>query len=96
MESFSFKSRDLSGLKYEDLKAQMIEDAKEALSKYGETLNIRRGSLQSLLHEGSDVPVQRVRLIYEGGELKPTDANRLERAVDALESTVPGVEVMFQ
>ncbi|HEX5754048.1 MAG TPA: hypothetical protein VFZ09_48140, partial [Archangium sp.] len=96
VESFSFKSRDLSGLKYEDLKAQIVTDAKEALSKYGETLNIRRGALQSLLHEGSEVPVQRVRLVYEGGALKPKDVKLLERAVNEIKKAAPGVEVLFQ
>ena len=41
IETFSFKSRDLSGLKYEALEAQLIEDAREALRKYGERLDIR-------------------------------------------------------
>src|SRR5262249_2666756 len=40
VETCSFKSRDLSGLDPKALKAQMIEDAREALRKYGETLDI--------------------------------------------------------
>ena len=96
VETFSFKSRELSGLKYEALETQMIEDASEALRYYGETLDIRRGSLHSLLPGGSEVQVPRVRLIYEGDELMPTDVNMLQRAVDATESAVPGVEVVFQ
>ncbi|MFY0523084.1 hypothetical protein ACN28I_07780 [Archangium gephyra] len=71
VETFSFKSRDLSGMNYEALKAQIIADAREALSKYGERLSIRRTSLQSPLHEGGEVPVQRTRLVYEGGSSSP-------------------------
>jgi hypothetical protein len=96
VETFSFKSRDLSELNYEALKAQVTADAKEALNKYGERLDIRRDSLQSLLRDGGEVPVQRVRLVYEGGELKPTNVDALKRAVDEAKEKVPGVEVLFQ
>jgi hypothetical protein len=96
VETFSFKSRDLSGLKYEALEAQMVEDAREALRKYGERLDIRRDSLQSFFPENSEVPVQRVRLVYEGGDLKPTDVNELKTAVEETKKEVPGVEVLFQ
>ncbi|MFL5353369.1 hypothetical protein [Archangium sp.] len=96
VETFSFKSRDLSGLGRDALTAQIIEDASEALRHYGERLDIRRTSLQSLLPGGSEVQVPRVRLIYEGGELKPTKANILKAAVDAAADAVPGVEVSFQ
>jgi hypothetical protein len=96
VETFSFKSRNLSGLKGPVLEAQMMTDAREALRKYGETLDIRRDSLQPLLHEGSEVSVPRVRLIYEGGELKPQDVNLLRNAVEATEDAAPGVEVLFQ
>ncbi|WP_043433678.1 hypothetical protein [Cystobacter fuscus] len=96
VEAFSFKSRDLSGLGRDALTAQMIEDAREALSKYGERLDIRRDSLQRLLPEGSEVPVHRVRLIYEGGALKPTNPDYLKAAVIETKRKVLGVEVMFQ
>ncbi|MFY0571201.1 hypothetical protein ACN28E_46240 [Archangium lansingense] len=96
VETFSFKSRDLSGLKYDALKAQMVEDASEALQKYGGTLDIRRDSLQSLLPRGSEVPVQRVRLVYEGGDLLPRKAADLQKAVSETKSTLPGVEVLSQ
>ena len=74
----------------------MIEDAREALWKYGETLDIRRDSLQLLLRQGSEVPVSRVRLIYEGGELMPTSAADLDAALKATRAAIPGVEVSFQ
>jgi hypothetical protein len=96
VETFSFKSRNLSELKYEALSAQMVADAREALQKYGGTLDIRRDSLQPLLRQGSQVPVQRVRLVYEGGVLKPGKAKDMESAVEKTRSEVPGVEVLFQ
>jgi hypothetical protein len=93
VESFSFKSRDLSLLKGEALEAQMIADARDALRYYGETLNIRRPSLKYL---GTEVRVRRVRLIYEGGALKPTDLRVQEAAVNAAQGRVQGVEVLVQ
>jgi hypothetical protein len=97
VETFSFKSRNLSELEYKVLVAQVVADAREALQKYGGTLDIRRDSLQPLLRHGSQVPVQRVRLVYEGGGLLPKEnANVLKRAVDETTSKVPGVEVLFQ
>ncbi|ATB35429.1 hypothetical protein CYFUS_000842 [Cystobacter fuscus] len=96
VETLSLKSRNLSGLEPDALAAQMIEDAKEALRKYGQTLDIRRDSLQPLLREGSEVPVQRVRLIYEGGDLMPNEADVLNAAVESTRAIVPGVEVSFQ
>jgi hypothetical protein len=96
VETLSFKSRDLSGLKGSALDAQMIADAREALRKYGETLDIRRDSLQPLLREGREVPVQRVRLVYEGGALMPKQIDKLNAAVNAVKEEVPGVEVLFQ
>ncbi|MFY0579927.1 hypothetical protein ACN28S_41875 [Cystobacter fuscus] len=90
VETFSFKSRDLSGLKYEALEAQMKMDAREALRNYGQTLDIRRPGLVG------PVEVQRVHLIYEGGKLTPTDVDASKAAVIATEKAVPGVEVLFQ
>ncbi len=96
VETFSFKSRNLAPLKPTPLAAQLIADAREAITYYGEMLDIRRPSLQPLVPEGSEVPVQRVRLIYEGGNLKPKDSNMLKAAVGSVEQAVPGVEVLFQ
>ncbi|WNG31500.1 hypothetical protein F0U62_12310 [Cystobacter fuscus] len=96
VETLSFKSRNLSGMNEQALTAQMTADAEEALRKYGGTLDIRRDSLQPILRGGSEVTVPRVRLIYEGGELKPKDVKELKRAVDATEDAVPEVEVFFQ
>ncbi|WP_245814592.1 hypothetical protein [Cystobacter ferrugineus] len=96
VEALSFKSRNLSGMKEQALTAQMTADAKEALQKYGETLDIRRDSLKPLLRKGSEVSVQRVHLIYEGGTLKPKDTRELKAAVNRARIEVPGVEVFFQ
>jgi len=67
----------------------MIADAKEALDYYGETLDIRRPGIE--LH----VEIQRVRLIYEGGKLKPRELDMTE-AIRITEQNVPRVEVLFQ
>jgi len=96
VETFSFKSRNLSGLDPVALKAQMMEDASEALRKYGEALDIRRDSLQRLLGTAGEIPVQRVRLVYEGGDLRPTNVNVLKSVVNATKAAVPRVEVLFQ
>ncbi|WNG31501.1 hypothetical protein F0U62_12320 [Cystobacter fuscus] len=96
VETWSVKSRDLSALKYEALEAQMLEDAREALRNYGELLNIRRPSLQSLLTGSSEVRVSKVRLIYEGGNLKPKKVGDLDAAMNMVNEKVPGVEVLFQ
>ncbi|MFL5352675.1 MAG: hypothetical protein ACJ8AN_08520, partial [Archangium sp.] len=90
VETFSFKSRDFSGLEYKTLKVQMIADAREALEYYGETLDIRRPGLELR------VEVRRVRLIYEGGALRPKDVGDLRTAVYETQDSVPGVEVSFQ
>ncbi|WNG32264.1 hypothetical protein F0U61_00550 [Archangium violaceum] len=93
VETFSFKSRDLSLLEEKALKAQMVADAREALRYYGETLNIRRLSLELL---DKQVTVHRVRLIYEGGALIPMKPEDLGAAMRAAEKRVKGVEVLFQ
>ncbi|WNG31669.1 hypothetical protein F0U62_22515 [Cystobacter fuscus] len=96
VETISFKSRDLSGLKRPAMEAQMIADARDALNYYGETLDIRRPSLQTFLRESSEVPVRRIRLIYEGGDLKPKDIDDLNASVSKAQEKVPGVEVFVQ
>jgi hypothetical protein len=96
VETFSFKSRDFSRLGDEALMAQMKVDAGEALRYYGGALDIRRPSLQPLLQEAIKVPVQRVRLIYEGGSLKPTMVDDLKAVVREATSKLKGVEVLFQ
>ncbi|WNG27254.1 hypothetical protein F0U62_26980 [Cystobacter fuscus] len=96
VETLSFKSRDLSGLNLNALKAQLLEDAWEALWKYGETLNIRRDSLQLTLRQGREVSVSRIRLVYEGGVLMPRGSSLLDEAVSETRAKIPEVEVLFQ
>ncbi|EPX57702.1 hypothetical protein D187_004722 [Cystobacter fuscus DSM 2262] len=96
VESFSFKSRNLALLEEQELRVQMMEDAREALRKYGGALDIRRDILQPLFRGQREVPVQRVRLVYEGGVLKPNDEFVLNAILSATERKIPGVEVLFQ
>jgi hypothetical protein len=93
VETFSFKSRNLSSLGPKPLEAQMTADASEALRYYGETLNIRRPTLGLLDRQ---VPVHRVRLIYEGDAFKPANRDMLNRATQNTLKQVQGVEVLFQ
>ncbi|GMU01377.1 hypothetical protein KH5H1_54970 [Corallococcus caeni] len=90
VETFSLKSRDLSQLGAEALTTQMIEDASAALRYYGETLNIRRPGIEQTAQ------IQRVRLIYEGGKLKPADPKASRAAVRDAQNEVEGVEVSSQ
>ncbi|HSP79862.1 MAG TPA: hypothetical protein VLQ93_15120, partial [Myxococcaceae bacterium] len=93
VETFSFKSRDFSLLKPRPLEAQMKADALEALKYYGETLDIRRPELKL---QGVKIPVQRVRLIYQGGDFKPKTESTLKAVTKRTQNAVPGVEVLFQ
>jgi len=93
VESFSFKSRDFSGfVKPEPVAAQMKADAAAALRFYGETLDIRRPSLKRL---GPKAQIRRVRLVYEGGALKP-NPKLLPEVLDDVQGRVVGVEVSVQ
>jgi hypothetical protein len=95
LETISFKSRDLSRLEPELLEAQVLADAREALSYYGGMLNIRRRTLNP---EGDrvQVQVQRVRLVYEGGDLKPVQPGDWRKAVYEAKSKFKGVEVLLR
>ncbi|WP_224241538.1 hypothetical protein [Hyalangium gracile] len=89
VETFSFKSRYLASLEGGDLVAQMRMDARAAVTYYGGTLDILRPSLRIRAR------VQRVRLVYEGGELIPMKGDDLKRAVDTIRQEINGVEVLF-
>lgn len=93
VETFSFKSRDFSSLGEKALKAQMITDADEALRYYGGILTIRRRTMVVFDHQ---IAIQRVRLIYEGGKLKPMYVNLWNTARDTAQATVKEVEVLVQ
>ncbi len=90
VETFSFKSRDLSQLKDKALQAQMITDANAALMYYGETLSILRDKIRQ------QTRVLRVRLVYEGGPLKPSNSDVMRESVGIAERKVKGVEVSFE
>jgi hypothetical protein len=90
VESFSFKSRDLSQLGPEALAAQMKADARAALNYYGGTLKVLRPGLRF------QVRIQRIRLVYEGGALMPDNPRICEDAVLETQNGVQGVEVLFQ
>jgi hypothetical protein len=90
VETFSFKSRNLAPLKPDSLREQIWVDARAALEYYGGTLDILRPSLKNR------VQVQRVRLIYEGGELKPRDLDVLRESLGDVKKRIQGVEVLFQ
>ena len=96
VETFSFKSRKLAVLDESALSAQMLADARQALGYYGNFLDIRRPSLKPLVRGDDKVFVSRVRLIYEGGDFKPSEGSDLNRVVSATEESCPGVEVSFQ
>ena len=88
---------DFSKLEGDSLGVQVREDANEALRKYGETVDVRRKSLQSLLGQGHEVPVQRVRRVYDGkAELMPKVSGDLRKAMDATMAKLPGVEGLVQ
>ena len=96
VETFSFKSRDLSKLDGKSVTAQMKTDASAALRYYGETLDIRRASLHPLLWTGSEVSVSRICLIYEGGVLEPKKPKIQTDALKDVGFAFPQVEVLFQ
>ncbi|MDC0714196.1 hypothetical protein POL68_37375 [Stigmatella sp. ncwal1] len=90
VETFSFKSRDLAQMKPKELTAQMTADARDALRYYGETLNIRRPGMEM------EAQIQRVSLIYEGGDMKPVDLGIWRTAAEHVENRIKGVEVSLQ
>ncbi|MFP2903060.1 hypothetical protein, partial [Corallococcus sp. 4LFB] len=57
---------------------------------YGGTLKIVRDGLRQ------QAKVQRVRLVYEGGKLLPSDPAILNDAVTRTQRRIEGVEVLFQ
>nr|WP_208719403.1 hypothetical protein [Corallococcus sicarius] len=95
VETYSFKSRDLQVLKGQGLVAQMMTDASAALRYYGETLNIRRRTLQSEV-DGVQIQVQRVRLIYQDVALTPEQIRYFRVAEERIRREVKGVEVSVE
>ncbi len=90
VETFSFKSRNLAVLDEDALPVQVRTDASNAMKYYGGTLKILRDGMRQ------QADVKRVRLVYEGKELLPTDGNMLIDAVKDAQIRNKGVEVLFQ
>jgi hypothetical protein len=90
VETFSFKSRYLAPLKPESLAAQLQADAHAALDYYGGTVDILRPTLKRR------VQVQHIRLVYQSGGLMPETPGRLETAVNKVNASIKGVEVLVQ
>jgi hypothetical protein len=90
VETFSFKSRNLSLLERDELTVQVNTDASNAMRYYGGALKILRDGMRQ------QAAVQRVRLVYEGGKLLPKDRKMSDNAAKIAESKIKGVEVVFQ
>jgi hypothetical protein len=89
VETLSFKSRNLASLGGKALESQVLADAGDAVSYYGGQVNILRKSFRLRAQ------VQRVRLVYEGGELKPKQPKEWDAAVDSVKQSNPGIEVLL-
>ncbi|MFY1824420.1 hypothetical protein ACN47A_00760 [Myxococcus fulvus] len=90
VETFSFKSRDLSPLKWDELQVRVNTDASNAMRYYGGSLRILRDGMRQ------QADVQRVRLVYEGQGLLPKDPKLFTAAAKIAEQKIRGVEVEFQ
>jgi hypothetical protein len=77
------------------MRAQGFEDAREALRYDGGMLNIRRRTLNP---KGglAQAQMQRGRLVYERGDLKPGDLDTCRAVADEAERQVSGVEVLLR
>nr|WP_248546237.1 hypothetical protein [Myxococcus fulvus] len=90
VETFSFKSRNLAALDEDALNVQVRTDANLAMKYYGGTLKILRDGMRQ------HADVKRVRLVYQGKDLLPTDGDMLMDAVKGAQIRNKGVEVLFQ
>ncbi|QAT83444.1 hypothetical protein EJ065_1846 [Corallococcus coralloides] len=90
VETFSFKSRALSSWGRDELTVQVNTDASNAMKYYGGTLKIVRDGMRQ------QASVNRVRLVYEGGELLPKERAMWDGAVNSAMRGVRGVEVLSQ
>ncbi|WP_408891531.1 hypothetical protein ACJ2CR_18910 [Myxococcus faecalis] len=90
VETFSFKSRDLSTWGRDELTVQVNTDASNAMKYYGGTLKIVRDGMRQ------QAAVNRVRLVYEGGDLLPQKRRLFGDAAEAAQEKIKGVEVLSQ
>ncbi|WP_224372464.1 hypothetical protein [Hyalangium versicolor] len=63
VETFSTKQRDFSGMSVRVIEQHVIADSKEAVGKYGGTVEVRRPGHPLFERR---VPVSRVHLVYDG------------------------------
>jgi hypothetical protein len=101
VQSFSNKSRvwpeKLGPAEIDSVSAQVVEDANEALAKYGGEITLRRpgGPLAPLY--GKKVKVEKVTLIYDKAYVKTPDLEKIIRdAAAGVEINGQKVEVVFQ
>ncbi|WP_224367963.1 hypothetical protein [Hyalangium versicolor] len=87
VHSFSMKQRDFSAMSDKEAYNQSRIDAREAKTKYGGTVEVRRPGHPLFQKK---VVVTRVHLVYDGTSLSPTLKNALSRGAHSYE-----VEVHF-
>lgn len=76
VQSFSMKQRDFSAMSDDEAFKQVRADAREALTKYGGTVEVRRSGHPLF---GKKVVVTRVHLVYDGTALSPEFKNALRK-----------------
>jgi hypothetical protein len=89
VETFSNKSRDFRGMTEDEIVEQALVDAREARTKYGGTVQIRRPGHPLF---GKDVIVSKVHLVYDSETLTPPLRIRLTKEFTARKV---GVELHF-
>jgi|GEM_PF-3573354 len=90
VETFTFKSRDLSRMKLTELTAQLAADAHDALMYNGETLRIRHPGMEM------EAQVQRASLIYERSDQKPVAPAVWKEAAELVMGRLTGAELSLQ
>jgi len=93
VETFSFKSRSLKSMMPQEVQAQAMADARDAMRYYGGTLDLRTPSLGL---RGTPLRVAKVHLVYDAGFM-PSDAKlpRLKNILNAVHNKT-GVEVRIE
>ncbi|QRO03002.1 hypothetical protein JRI60_48215 [Archangium violaceum] len=81
VHSFSNKKRDFKSMSEDVIDAHLAADAREALTKYGGTVEVRRPGHPLF---GRKVNVSRVHLVYDGAEMAPGLKVKLIRKAEDL------------
>jgi len=87
VHSFSNKQRDFKPMREKELSNQLAVDAREALTKYGGRVEVRRPGHPLF---GRKLTISRVHLVYDGKDLAPNVKNKL-----SLEAQDLGIELHF-